>query len=300
MSAGRPSVIVPVLSSTSVWSLYAVSSASPPLISTPCSAPRPVPTMIAVGVARPNAHGHAMMSTETAATSASVKRVSCGASRNQPTNVAIAMQSTTGVKIPLITSASRAIGAFAPCASSTRRTICCRAVSRPTLVASNRKLPVALTVAPNTSSPRALSTGSDSPVSIDSFTAEVPDSTRPSTGIFSPGRTMTVSPGTTSSTRMSISVGPFGPSRTTRAVFACSPTRRRIASDVWPFARASSRRPTRMSAMMTLAASKYTGAPCGPGGEVPGTDMPGTDMLRIAVRPAVPANARGATVAATE
>ena len=40
----------------------AVSSASPPRIRMPASAPRPVPTMIAVGVARPIAHGQAMIS----------------------------------------------------------------------------------------------------------------------------------------------------------------------------------------------------------------------------------------------
>jgi predicted nucleic-acid-binding protein len=47
------------------------SSTSAPLMSTPIDAPRPVPTMIAVGVARPRAHGHATMSTATAATTPS-------------------------------------------------------------------------------------------------------------------------------------------------------------------------------------------------------------------------------------
>ena len=40
----------------------------------PASAPRPVPTMIAVGVARPIAHGQAMTSTLTNAVSANVRR----------------------------------------------------------------------------------------------------------------------------------------------------------------------------------------------------------------------------------
>ena len=40
----------------------------------PCSAALPVPTMIAVGVARPSAHGQAMISTAMAACSASVSR----------------------------------------------------------------------------------------------------------------------------------------------------------------------------------------------------------------------------------
>ena len=46
------------------------SSASAFLISTPAVAPRPVPTMIDIGVARPSAHGQAMISTATALTSA--------------------------------------------------------------------------------------------------------------------------------------------------------------------------------------------------------------------------------------
>ena len=38
-------------------------------MSTPDCAPRPTPTMIDIGVARPRAHGQAMMSTDTAAIS---------------------------------------------------------------------------------------------------------------------------------------------------------------------------------------------------------------------------------------
>ena len=44
------------------------SSASAFLISTPACAPRPTPTMIDIGVARPSAQGQAMISTLTAAT----------------------------------------------------------------------------------------------------------------------------------------------------------------------------------------------------------------------------------------
>ena len=52
----------------------------------PASAPRPVPTMIAVGVARPIAHGQAMTRTAIAATRAWVRRGS-GPSTNQTRNV---------------------------------------------------------------------------------------------------------------------------------------------------------------------------------------------------------------------
>ena len=69
-SRGLPSVRVPVLSTTSVSTFSSSSSASAFLTSTPARAPRPVPTMIDIGVARPSAHGQAMISTATALTSA--------------------------------------------------------------------------------------------------------------------------------------------------------------------------------------------------------------------------------------
>ena len=62
--------MVPVLSSTTTSSLCAVSSAAPSRMSTPFSAPLPVPTMIAVGVASPRAQGHAITSTATKFSSA--------------------------------------------------------------------------------------------------------------------------------------------------------------------------------------------------------------------------------------
>ena len=57
----------------------------------PASAPLPVPTMIAVGVARPMAHGQAMITTPMNAVSASVNRGS-GPKTNQMTKVAAATQ----------------------------------------------------------------------------------------------------------------------------------------------------------------------------------------------------------------
>ncbi len=69
-SRGLPSVSVPVLSTTKVSTFSIVSSASALLMSTPACAPRPVATMIEMGVANPSAHGQAMISTATALTSA--------------------------------------------------------------------------------------------------------------------------------------------------------------------------------------------------------------------------------------
>ena len=66
VTRGFPSVTVPVLSSTTVSTLWAVSNASADLIKIPLAAPRPVPTIIAVGVARPRAQGQEITSTEMA------------------------------------------------------------------------------------------------------------------------------------------------------------------------------------------------------------------------------------------
>ena len=71
---GLPSVSVPVLSITSVSMLSIRSSASASRIRMPECAPRPTPTMIDIGVARPSAQGQAMISTVTAATRPKVKR----------------------------------------------------------------------------------------------------------------------------------------------------------------------------------------------------------------------------------
>ena len=70
VSVGRPSVSVPVLSSATTSASDSVCSASPLRKSTPSSAAFPVPTITETGVASPMAHGHAMMSTLTAATNA--------------------------------------------------------------------------------------------------------------------------------------------------------------------------------------------------------------------------------------
>ena len=81
---------------------------------------------------------------------------------------------TTGTNTALMRSAKRCTGALEPCASSTSLTICASAVSAPTFVARNRKLPSLFMVAPMTVSPTFFSTGIDSPVSMDSSTAEGP------------------------------------------------------------------------------------------------------------------------------
>ena len=99
ISFGLPSVRVPVLSTTSVSIFSSVSSASALRIKMPAIAPRPVPTMIDIGVARPSAQGHAMMRTATALTSACAI-LGSGPYTAQIANVAIATPITMGTNQP--------------------------------------------------------------------------------------------------------------------------------------------------------------------------------------------------------
>ena len=125
-------------------------------------------------------------------------------------------------------------------------------MSAPTLVALTTRRPEALIVAPATSEPGPTSTGTGSPVSIDWSTADEPSTTTPSVAIFSPGRTANTSPTASCSTGTSTS----SPPRSTRASFAPSSSKERIASPDCPRARSSSQRPSRISVVITAATSK--------------------------------------------
>ena len=129
-----PSVSVPVLSTTSVSTFSISSSASAFLTSTPACAPRPVPTMIDIGVARPSAHGQAMISTAMALTSAWPKRGSGPNSAPDDERRDRDTSTTPGTNQPETLSASFWIGARERCASATMRTICdehaCRVPTR--------------------------------------------------------------------------------------------------------------------------------------------------------------------------
>lgn len=100
----------------------------------------------------------------------------------------------------------------------------------------------------------SLVSGMVSPQRFDSSIVEKPSEMMPSTGIRSPGLTTTVSPVITSSRPISCS----SPLRRTRAVAGWRPISLLIASDVRPFARASSMRPSRISVMIIAEVSKYT------------------------------------------
>ncbi len=228
----RPVVTVPVLSSTTVSTRRVDSSTSGPLIRMPSCAPRPVPTISAVGVARPRAQGQAMIRTATAAVKAAV-----GSSviSSQVTQVPSARTSTTGTKTPEIRSARRCTSALPFCASSTSRAMRASWVSAPIRVASTTRRPEALTVAPVTEPPTPTSTGTDSPVSIEASTAEAPSTTVPSVAIFSPGRTTNRSPTASCATGIRTSLPP----RRTATSLAPSSSRAFRAAPAFRLERAS-------------------------------------------------------------
>ena len=187
-----PVVTVPVLSSTIVSTRRVDSSTSGPLMRMPSWAPRPVPTMIAVGVARPRAHGQAMISTATAAVNARRRRLAGAEPEAERGDGEDDDDRHEHRRDAVGESLHRA-----PCRSgrpATSRAIWASWVSAPTRVARTTSRPPALTVAPVTASPGPTSTGTGSPVSSEASIADVPSSTTPSVATFSPGRTTKRSP----------------------------------------------------------------------------------------------------------
>ena len=110
----------------------------------PPFAPLPIPVIIAVGVASPNAHGQAITSTPTN-TFTAIEKLSAIV-QITPASTAIAI--TEGTKTADTLSAIRAIGALEFCASSTSRIIPESLVLSPTFSAKNSMTPVPLTVPP--------------------------------------------------------------------------------------------------------------------------------------------------------
>jgi hypothetical protein len=143
-------------------------------------------------------------------------------------------------------------GALEAWASSTRCTICDRAVSSPTRVAVIVKTPVLLIVAPITSFPTVFSTGMLSPVRSFSSTDEYPAVTVPSMGIFSPGLTRITSPTCTWSIDMSVSL----PSFMTRAIVGCSSRSLRIEAAERRRINSSMYLPSSTKARMPMATSR--------------------------------------------
>ena len=242
-------VTVPVLSSTTVSTRRVDSRTSGPLIRMPSCAPRPVPTISAVGVARPSAQGQATIRTATAALKATVAPPPA---TSQPARVSSERTITTGTKTAETRSARRCTSALPFCASSTRRAIRASWVSAPTRVARTTSRPPAFTQAPVTSLPGPTSTGTGSPVSIEASTAEVPVSTTPSVATFSPGRTTKASPTASCSAGTCVST----PSRSTLTCLAPSDISARSAAPERRLARDSNHRPASRNVVTPVAASR--------------------------------------------
>lgn len=102
LTSGLPFVSVPVLSNTTVVTLYSFSKLSAFFMSIPLLAPLPTPTIIAVGVASPSAQGHAITNTPTKQSSAFTGLPTI----NYTTKLRRAIIRTTGTNIFEISSAN--------------------------------------------------------------------------------------------------------------------------------------------------------------------------------------------------
>ena len=227
-----PVVTVPVLSNTTVSTRRVPCNTSAPLMTIPICAARPLPTINAVGVASPKAQGQAMINTATAAVKA------CEMSSpitHHTTNVAMEITITVGTNTPLTRSASFCTGALVAWASRMRRVIWAKVESAPMRVACTTSRPVRFTVVPVTLAPTVTSTGTLSPVSIETSSDELPSQTMPSAAMISPGRTMNKSPTCTWDASINIS----SPSRKTVACRAPNANSERSASPARRLARAS-------------------------------------------------------------
>ena len=263
VTTGWPSVIVPVLSSTTVSIRLGLLQRVDVADQDAALAPRPVPTMSAAGTARPSAHGQAMISTLQTALAIVrpvVRRCPSGEHgprAYQPTPVTRAIASTLGTKMAAIWSASCCTGGLLDWACSTSWTIWASAVSLPTLVTRTMSRPSTLTVPPMTSSPAVASdrqrlAGDHRFIDV-GFGLR---STTPSVGTRSPGRTRTRSP-TFKISATGTCVGSDVSSSNRRATAGARLSSSRIADPALWRARASSQWPRLMSASRPAASMKY-------------------------------------------
>ena len=219
-------------------------------MNTPSRAPRPQAATSAAGVARPSAHGHAMISTASPALTASSAEEPAS---SQPASVRAAQPRTAGTNTPHTRSAIRWMPAFWACACSTSLIRCDSWVSRPVLIALMTSRPVSATVPPVTLSPSAASPGTDSPVIMLRSIAVCPKTTSPSAAMVSPGRTTNMSPGRSRLAGTCLSV-PSGPS--THTFLAAARARSRMASPAMRLARASYSRPASRNVVTVAAVSR--------------------------------------------
>lgn len=181
------------------------------MISTPRRAAAVMPLTTATGVEITSAHGHAITSSVSPRTSQVMK--------SAPASVGTATTSTAATVIAGVYQrakrvTTRSVFAFSAPARSTSSTMRASELESAGFSVRMCMKPSRVMVPAKTGSPGSFSTGSDSPVSGDSSTAEPPSTTLPSTGMRSPGRTTTTSPTTTSEARTVSSTPP----RSTTAV----------------------------------------------------------------------------------
>ena len=139
MRVMTPVVSVPVLSKATSVTRADCSIASPLRNRIPDSAPRPLPTMTAVGVASPRAQGQAMIRTATAACNAVA---TSAPDSSQPTRRGRPPSTTTGTNTAETRSARCWTGALEFCASSTALTIPASGGAGPIAVARDQETPV--------------------------------------------------------------------------------------------------------------------------------------------------------------
>jgi hypothetical protein len=251
---GLPSVSVPVLSTTRVSTFSRISRASAFLMSTPARAPRPTPTMMAIGVARPKAQGQAMMRTATAFTRACAKR-GCGPRKSHAMKV-ITAAATTGGHEPFRYAVGEALDGSAAALGLADE-----------LHDAGQQRFAADAFGAHDEGAGAVDGGADD-FAVGRFFDRHgfagdhglvdrscwPSSTTPSTGTFSPGRTRRRSPGFDLLERNHLSRRPSGLSR--RAVRGLRSSRARMAALVRLRARSSMTWPSRTRVVMAAAASK--------------------------------------------
>ncbi len=190
VTRGSPLVMVPVLSRATIWVRPVCSREAAVLNSMPFFAPRPLPTMMATGVARPSAQGQLMTSTEMPR--ASAKPMSA---QQQPDTMVV----TTAMVMTAGTKCRRRYrdfgnGCLGGCGIADhlddlgQRGILAHAGGTAAQKAGLVDGCGADAVAFGLVHRDALA-GQGA-----SFTALLPSSTTPSTGIFSPGRTTKISP----------------------------------------------------------------------------------------------------------
>ena len=186
VTTGRPSVSVPVLSTISVQIVSACSSAAALRIRMPDCAPRPVPTMIAVGVARPSAHGQAMTSTATALHQRRVRFAGRATTRDEGQRARSPRPPARTRRRPGRPGAGSAPSS--PALRATRRMMPASIVAAPTPVASHVSRPSWLSVPANTSRAGSLARPAGSRRSACSRRRSTcPRARSPSTGMLSPG-----------------------------------------------------------------------------------------------------------------